>query len=133
MWYFSADIVANVSYGDIVPFANVETSFSILAIFLGRIFIAFIAAESASYLAGICVHVQAQSIKMLVTADWTKRSEFPVSLVSRLRKFHQLVWDDQQGTNVNNILDDMPETLRVEIRTEMLQSLIGKWEVLKDD
>ena len=58
MWYFTADIIANVSYGDSVPFADGETSFSILAIFLGRIFIAFIAAESASYLASICAHVQ---------------------------------------------------------------------------
>jgi hypothetical protein len=57
MWYFAGDIVANVSYGDSVPFADGETSFSILAIFLGRIFIAFIAAESASYLAGTCAQV----------------------------------------------------------------------------
>jgi hypothetical protein len=27
----------------------------------------------------------------------------------------------------------MPETLKVEIRTEMLQSLNGKWEVLEND
>ena len=59
MWYFAADIIANVSYGDIVPFADFETAFSILSIFLGRLLIAFIAAESASYLASICDHVQA--------------------------------------------------------------------------
>ena len=70
---------------------------------------------------------------MSVTADWTKRSKFPPSLVSRLKKFHQLEWEDSQGTNVNEILDDMPETLKVEIRTEMLQSLNGKWEVLEND
>ena len=133
MWYFAADIIANVSYGDIVPFADFETAFSILSIFLGRLLIAFIAGESASYLASICDHVQAQSIKMSVTADWTKRSKFPPSLVSRLKKFHQLEWEDSQGTNVNEILDDMPETLKVEIRTEMLQSLTGKWEVLEND
>ena len=53
--------------------------------------------------------------------------------MSRLKKFHQLEWEDSQGTNVNEILDDMPETLKVEIRTEMLQSLNGKWEVLEND
>jgi hypothetical protein len=59
MWYFAADIIANVSYGDSVPFADFETAFSILSIFWGRVLIAFIAAESASYLASVCDHVQA--------------------------------------------------------------------------
>ena len=57
-----------------------------------------------------------------------KQNNFPAPLVDRVNDFHAMLWDDMQGINEQEILKDLPESLRNDIRQHLLHNLILNWE-----
>ena len=51
-------------------------------------------------------------------------NNYPKKLVKRVLNFHEMLWHDFQGIDEQNILRDLPESLRHEIRSHMLKNLI---------
>lgn len=57
-----------------------------------------------------------------------RQNNFPAKLIERVNDYHTMLWDDFKGINEQEILKDLPSSLRREIRTHLLHSLILNWE-----
>jgi len=57
-----------------------------------------------------------------------KQNNFPSKLIDRVNNFHLMLWNDFQGINEQEILHDLPESLRNDIRYHLLHNLILNWE-----
>lgn len=60
------------------------------------------------------------------------KSGFPDSLIKRVTKYHAHMWKDFRGVNDRLILDDLPQTLRVEIRNYLFGAILNNWQMLND-
>ena len=49
-----------------------------------------------------------------------KQNNFPGKLIERVNDYHSILWDDMQGIDEQEILKDLPESLRHDIRSHML-------------
>lgn len=115
-------------YGDIIPFTLYEQLFTFVAMFSARIYLAFVFAEAANYLSQLHINKSMHNQKTKRIETWMKQNNFPAPLVDRVNDFHAMLWDDMQGINEQEILKDLPESLRNDIRQHLLHNLILNWE-----
>ena len=96
--------------------------------FSARIYLAFVFAEAANYLSQLHVNKSVHNQRTKRVHQWMKQNNFPGRLVERVDEYHQMLWDDFQGINEHQILSDLPESLRHEVRSHMLSNLLLNWE-----
>ena len=126
--YLSSCTMGAVMYGDIVPYTLSEQLFTFVAMLTARIYLAFVFAEAANYLSQLHVNKSMHNQKTKRIQTWMKQNNFPGKLIERVNDYHSILWDDLQGINEQEILKDLPESLRHEIRSHMLQNLLLNWE-----
>ena len=57
-----------------------------------------------------------------------KNNNFPNQLTHRVKEYHMMLWENFNGIDESEILDDLPESLRADIRQQILKNLISNWE-----
>lgn len=62
-----------------------------------------------------------------------RSNNFPDSLLTRTIAYNQILWDDFQGIDEQQILSDLPSTMRVQIKTSLFKPLIQNWEAFPKD
>jgi len=132
MWYSGGSLIMCASFGDLVPYAPSEIICSCITMLVGRILIAFVCAEFSSYLQGQYASIEEYTTKVNFLKRWMSKSGFPNSLIKRVTKYHAHMWKDFRGVNDQMILEDLPQTLRVEIRNFLFGAILNNWEILKE-
>ena len=54
------------------------------------------------------------------------------TLKARIINFYEILWKNFRGVRQQNILRDLPESLRQDVRQSLFKNIIAKWDVLVD-
>jgi CRP-like cAMP-binding protein len=90
--YWAVTTLTTIGYGDILPVTNSEYIYTILCMYVGVSFYAFIAANVATVLASLDTKCQIQDQKMDKLNEFLKATKMPPPLRRRLRKYFSLYW-----------------------------------------
>ena len=99
MWYYCGDLIMCACFGDIVPYVPNEQILVSSVMLVGRILVAFVCAEFASYLEGQYAAIEEYTTKVNFIKRWMAKSGFPNSLITRVIRFHSQMWKDFRGVN----------------------------------
>ena len=95
--YLSSCTMGAVMYGDIIPLAMNEQIIDFLDMFTGRLFLAFLFAESASYLSQVHNAQTTHTNRLQRIKDWTDLNHFPVIIKDRIVNFYEILWKNFRG------------------------------------
>ena len=121
-----------VMYGDIIPFAMSEQLFDFIAMFTCRMFLAFLFAEAASYLSSVHKSASEHTKKLQRIRNWSDMNHLHKTLKERIINFYEILWKNFRGVRQQNILRDLPESLRQDVRQSLFKNIIAKWDVIVD-
>jgi cyclic nucleotide gated channel len=119
-----------VMYGDMIPFAMSEQLFGLVAMFTCRIFLAFLFAEGATYLSNLHKSASQHTKTVAQIKDWSDLNQLPIVVKERIVRFYQTLWKKFKGVRQQQILEDLPVTLRMDVRQCLFKDIIENWEVL---
>ena len=132
--YLSACTMGAVMYGDLIPLTISEQMFTFGAMFVARIFLAFLYAEAAAYLSSVHsaysnhVRVRTTVIKYL------ELHNLPIQMKRRVYKYHEILWNNFKGINMNEILNNLPSSIQKQIKFSLFSDLIKNVTLFpKDD
>lgn len=128
--YLSSCTMGAVMYGDIIPYTMNEQMFDFIAMFTCRIFLAFLFAEAASFLSSIHKSASEHTKRVRRISRWSDSNHLPGNLKRRILKFYEILWKNFQGVRQQNILQDLPESLRQDVRQYLFKTNIENWDVI---
>ena len=123
-----------VMYGDMIPLALSEQMFTFAAMFIARIYLAFLYAEAAAYLSSVHLsysnHVRVRS----TIIKYLELHNLPYGMKRRVYKYQDVLWENFKGINENEILRDLPESIQKQIKFSLFSDLIKNVTLFpKDD
>jgi len=107
-FYFGFCTASSIVYGDIVPYTFLEQLLVLLGTFAARVFLAFLFAETTSYVSSIHQSYSQHVQKISNTVTWMKHWNFPKVLISRVSKYYELQWANFKGIDEESIVNDLP-------------------------
>lgn len=121
-------------YGDIIPFTLVEQIYSIIAIFVGKVFLSFLFAEISSYIAQMHSTYSNHIALRKRVIRWTNKNNIQRVIKARVKSYYDILWQKFKGIDEQGMLKDLPESLRLKVKQHIFQNLLMKSEVFpKDD
>lgn len=133
-FYLSACTMGAVMYGDMIPLTLTEQMVDFCAMFVARIYLAFLYAEAAAYLSSVhsaySNHVRVRS----TIIKYLELHNLPIEMKRRVHSYHEILWDNFKGINENEILSDLPESIQKQIKFSLFSDLIENVTLFpKDD
>jgi cyclic nucleotide gated channel len=119
-----------VMYGDIIPFAMSEQLIDFVDMFACRLFLAFLFAESASYLSRMHNAQTTHTNRLQRIKDWSQLNHFPMELTSRIVRFYEILWKNFRGVRQASIIKNLPATLRMDVKQHIFKSIVDNWDVV---
>ena len=132
--YLSACTMGAVMYGDLIPLTISEQMFTFGAMFVARIFLAFLYAEAAAYLSS--VHsAYSNHVRVRTTAiKYLELHNLPIQMKRRVYKYHEILWNNFKGINMDEILNNLPSSIQKQIKFSLFSDLIKNVTLFpKDD
>lgn len=129
--YWTITTMTTVGYGDIVPHLNYEYVFTIVVMLIGASTYAFIIANIASLLS---------SLDSLKSKFWNDLDAFKMylnqrgvdkNISSRVRDYYEYRWENHRGNQEENLLNNLPEPLRLEVMQELAKNLLKEVSLFK--
>ena len=130
--YFAITTMASVGYGDITPKTNIERNFAMLFEVVGSLIAALFFANMAVLIAGIDIRGDRLREKMGEINHYIKTRDIPKSLAQRMKDAVEYWWQVHSGLNVKDYLNDLPETLRIEIFSHIQKGCVDRCPIFQD-
>jgi hypothetical protein len=132
--YFNMLILAvcfmgSIMYGDIIPFTLSEEILSILFMIIGRGFISFLFAEVSSYVQQQYAAFDNHTYQEGVVVNWTKIHGVSPDLKKRFKNYFDYKWHNHKGIEDEKLIEELPPSLRKEVKNFIYQELIRNCEV----
>jgi len=124
--YWCVTTLTTVGYGDVTPANNAQTLYAIFVMILGVGVYAYVIGNIASILANINPSKASylQRVEQL-TAFMHYRS-LPHPLQRRIRDYYDYLWEKRLGYDENDILQDLPPTLRTDVALFLKRDIIER-------
>jgi len=121
--------MGSIVYGDIIPFTISEEVVSIFEMIIGRMFIAFLFAEMSSF-----VQIQYQAYnehinEKIIILKWVDLNGIDNSLKPRIEQFFELKWKNKKGVKEEELIEDLPQSLKKDVLNYIFEDLIANCEV----
>jgi hypothetical protein len=121
--------MGSIVYGDIIPFTISEETVSVLEMIIGRMFIAFLFAEMSSFVQtqyqAYNDHISEKNIIM----KWVDLNGIDPALKPRIERFFELKWQNKKGVKEEELIEDLPKSLKKEVLQYIYEELIDNCEV----
>jgi voltage-gated potassium channel len=116
--------MTTVGYGDIVPQRSLEYIVAIAVMLLGASMYAFIIGNVASLLG----HLDAGKVnhwrKMETVTEYLRSRHVPKNLLTRVRDYYEYLWAKHRGMPEQDLVGDLPESLRLELLLSLVRELL---------
>jgi hypothetical protein len=125
--------MGSIVYGDIIPFTISEEVTSLVEMLIGRVFIAFLFAEMSSYIQcqykAYNNHIEQREVVM----TWIEINGIQSELKDRIHKYFEIKWHYNKGIKEDQLIDDLPEFLRKDIKNFQYEELIHNCDVFPQE
>lgn len=124
--YWVITTMTTVGYGDITPKGNVQTLYALLVMVVGVGTWGYFIANVANLIGHIDMSKMDFSKRLdTITAFFASR-DVPEKLQKRIREYYHYIWENRLDHDENEMLSDLPDSLRNEISLLLRKSLIDK-------
>jgi len=122
--YWTVTTLTTIGYGDITPHLDYEYVFVTLVMVTGAFMFAFIIGNVASHISNLDARKSAYRSKIENVKQYLKQRSVPENLNERVRNYYEYLWVHHRGLDGNNLLNDLPDPLRLVLMIELTKHLL---------
>jgi CRP-like cAMP-binding protein len=112
--------------GDVLGVTHKEKIFEIILLLFFKVYVAFITAEVATAVSSLKIAYSENLEKTETYNKWMENMKLSVELRQRVASYHELKWKKFKGLDENEILNDLPSSLKDNISENILRGMIEK-------
>jgi voltage-gated potassium channel len=125
-FYWCITTLATVGYGDIVPKTNLQTVYTIVAMFLGVGIYGYVIGNVTNLVANIDLAKTHYRENMERLAAFMRYRNIPPTLQRRLRDYYAYLWENRLGYDESTVMADLPDSLRTEVALFLRRDFIER-------
>jgi len=130
--YWCITTLTTVGYGDIFPATDLQKILTMIAMIFGVILYGYVIGNIASLLSNIDV-IKTRFLKRIKDVNsFLSYNSVPKRLRGKVQKYYQYIWDNRLGQFDQDIISDLPESLKSEICLHLNRHLIEKVPFFKN-
>jgi hypothetical protein len=122
--YWTITTMTTVGYGDISPGRTVEYLLAIVVMLMGASLYAFIIGGVATMLSNLQAAKSYYWEHIESVEEYLRARRIPSHLGTRVRNYYEYLWDRHKGLNEQGLLQDLPESLRLEIKLHLARDIL---------
>ncbi|MHC4070506.1 MAG: ion transporter [Planctomycetota bacterium] len=129
--YWTITTMTTVGYGDITPTRTVEYVFSAVIMLMGASLYAFIIGSVASLLSSIQAAKNSHWERIDTVTEFLRQRHVPSDIDAKVRNYYEYIWDRYRGLDKNEMLNDLPGPLRLEILLQLASNILDTVPLFK--
>jgi hypothetical protein len=129
--YWTITTMTTVGYGDITPARSGEYVFAALIMLMGASIYAFIIGSIASLLSSIQAAKNTHWERIDSVTEFLRQRHVPANINSKVRNYYEYVWHHSRGLDKNDMLNDLPGPLRLEILLHLARKILDTVPLFK--
>ena len=122
--YWTITTMTTVGYGDITPARPAEYLFAAVIMLMGASIYAFIIGSVASLLSSIQAAKNTHWERIDSVTEFLRQRHVPADISSKVRNYYEYIWDHSRGLDKNEILNDLPGPLKLEILLHLARKIL---------
>ena len=130
--YWTITTMTTVGYGDITPARSAEYVLSAIIMLMGASLYAFIIGSIASLLGSIQAAKNSHWERIDSVTEFLRQREVPAEIDAKVRNYYEYVWEHDRGMNKNDMLNDLPAPLRLEILLHLASNILETVPLFKN-
>jgi hypothetical protein len=129
--YWTITTMTTVGYGDITPQRTAEYVFALMTMLMGASIYAFIIGSIASLLSSIQAAKNTHWERIDSVTEYLRQRHVPADINSKVRNYYEYVWDHSRGVDKNELLNDLPGPLKLEILLHLAKKILDTVPLFK--
>jgi voltage-gated potassium channel len=130
--YWTITTMTTVGYGDITPARSAEYVLSAVIMLMGASLYAFIIGSIASLLGSIQAAKNSHWERLDSVTEFLRQREVPAEIDAKVRNYYEYVWEHDRGMDKNDMLNDLPAPLRLEILLHLASNILKTVPLFKN-
>jgi hypothetical protein len=124
--YWTVTTMTTIGYGDITPHTNLEYGFVTVVMLLGATMYAYIIGNIASIVSNIDTLKNDHEGRKESLMLYLRHNNTPSKLMGKVNNYFDYIWRSKKGVNQNELFNDLPEQLKLELMYHLSKDLLEK-------
>jgi hypothetical protein len=129
--YWTITTMTTVGYGDITPARSIEYVLSAIIMLMGASLYAFIIGSIASLLSSIQAAKNSHWERIDSVTEFLRQRQVPAAIDAKVRNYYEYIWERYRGLDKNEMLNDLPGPLRLEILLHLASNMLATVPLFK--
>lgn len=129
--YYTVTTMTTIGYGDITPHTNTEYVFVIVVMLLGATMYAYIIGNIASIISNIDTLKNDHDGRKDSLLTYLRQNHTPGNLMNKVNNYFDYIWRSKKGVNENELFNDLPIQLKLELMHHLSSDLLEKVHLFK--
>lgn len=130
--YWSLTTLTTIGYGDITPVTNIQTVYTMVVMIFGVAIYGYVIGNIASLLSGLDISRNLFQEKLNTINAFLKYKKVPSDLANRVRSYYINLWENKHGIDEEEIWDNLPSGIRIDLSLFLHHHLINVVPFFKD-
>ena len=130
--YWCITTLTTVGYGDITPTEDIQKIYTMIVMILGVGVYGYVIGNIATLFANIDVTKAAFIKKMEDIGAFMRYKKIPKNIQDKVTEYYNYLWESRQGQREQQVLDDLPLSLKTEISLQINKDIIQKVDLFKN-
>jgi voltage-gated potassium channel len=130
--YWVITTMTTVGYGDITPNTNAQTIYAMFVMVLGVGTYGYIIANLSNFFGNIDTAKIDFTKKMAIVNAFLAYRAIPPHLEKRIRAYYEYIWENRLDHDEDEVIDDLPDSLKTEVALFLRKPLISKVPLFRD-